>query len=1216
MNLHLTSAGGQDSARSGKSPGPLARVPASRQPLRGMALVVTLSLVVLLAFVLVALFSRATSTLAIERTSSGGVEALLLARSAASLIVSDLQAEMKASSIANGSAWLPGSGTNMLPVRQVLVSASDTNFLNLIKQSGVPMFANGFPAIAIAGGTSTAAAASDGHIVSAARWSTPMLTGANFSNAGTPHWIYVNRDATLSASPSTNAIGRFAFNVYDVGGLLDINAAGFSPKASGGDPDEVATKGGAVWADLRSIPGIISGAYAANASWPPKWRIGGDWTTFTSTNANSSLPWYHKVGWLQPYLNADGVSSDRMFSSRQDLIRYARANASTFSADANGLVTALQYLTTFSRDANQPSHKPPSDRPMVKFNESQGGNDAIGLDNAINPGARDATGRALVKKRFALGNISLLSDSTASAGRIEKLFGLTKSGNTWVYDHGDPDQILKLEDVPPNRDPDFFEMLKAAITAGSLGVQHGTSLPVSPVEFYRPSLGYDDAVLNYQIIQIAANIIDQADTDSYPTQIVFDGTTFAGVENLPFMDAISLQVLPEKVLPGVKPPDSPGHTYTYFGDWTGVFQAVALLRPRLWNPHSGNPTDAAKTPVNFRLRAETSASGAAHFVKARYINPLPAPAGAWPVLTSVYVTDYSVLDPLPPQGTGQGQNYGPGASDNPAHFLDAATSPSTALSIDFSLDSGWQSANTFLDPRILSHVYPGSGLSAISGTSGVTEFSTMSPWIKNGFADGQDYPIPSSAIAGLPSYNVCGFPLGRVWMGPYVSTGGSNLRLFSILRTLGGVVKITLECSNGSDWIPYDVAYYFPQDINATASTDQIYTLNPPGDTLMIRALDQQTGMTSFKFDARSKRWGSVVSYSGFLARGARAQAFSRWQNYTMRERETLRQGSTAPSSPFGRMYQPPGSRNHDPAAAQIWTVAANSDPGTSDIAGVAANTDASKYRYLDPDGIRRRGMAAYWIDGSFDGQPMANSADPSTGTARTEVPRNRPVILNRAFRSVAELGYVFRDTPWRNLDFFTVESGDAALLDFFCVHDTENATGRSLVPLTEEGAPVVAGKVNLNTRHPEVLAALIRGAARENQTSPSHPVSEADALAIGQGIVAFSATNAFTSLADLVGKPVDATAYAGFADKLGSLLSTSEDKAVKQRRETVLRAMADAGSVRTWNVLIDVVAQSGVASPDGEKFFPVGERRIWASTAIDRFTAKIIGRQWENLNE
>ena len=35
----------------------------------------------------------------------------------------------------------------------------------------------------------------------------------------------------------------------------------------------------------------------------------------------------------------------------------------------------------------------------------------------------------------------------------------------------------------------------------------------------------------------------------------------------------------------------------------------------------------------------------------------------------------------------------------------------------------------------------------------------------------------------------------------------------------------------------------------------------------------------------------------------------------------------------------------------------------------------------------------------------------------------------------MAELGYAFRDLPWKTLDFFD-KSADAGLLDIFCIHD------------------------------------------------------------------------------------------------------------------------------------------------------------------------------------
>ena len=73
----------------------------------------------------------------------------------------------------------------------------------------------------------------------------------------------------------------------------------------------------------------------------------------------------------------------------------------------------------------------------------------------------------------------------------------------------------------------------------------------------------------------------------------------------------------------------------------------------------------------------------------------------------------------------------------------------------------------------------------------------------------------------------------------------------------------------------------------------------------------------------------------------------------------------------------------------------------------------------------------------------------------------------------MAELGYAFRDTPWRSLDFFTPESGDATLLDVFTVYGPDPYSYMNTFA-TETG--LVAGKVNLNTRQQPVLAALLKG--------------------------------------------------------------------------------------------------------------------------------------------
>src|SRR5207302_1350791 len=70
----------------------------------------------------------------------------------------------------------------------------------------------------------------------------------------------------------------------------------------------------------------------------------------------------------------------------------------------------------------------------------------------------------------------------------------------------------------------------------------------------------------------------------------------------------------------------------------------------------------------------------------------------------------------------------------------------------------------------------------------------------------------------------------------------------------------------------------------------------------------------------------------------------------------------------------------------------------------------------------------------------------------------------NGVFQSVAELGHVFRDQPWKTLTFTTAspnataKSADAGLLDVFTLHESS----------------MEAGKTSLNTRQAPVLKAIL----------------------------------------------------------------------------------------------------------------------------------------------
>jgi hypothetical protein len=261
----------------------------------------------------------------------------------------------------------------------------------------------------------------------------------------------------------------------------------------------------------------------------------------------------------------------------------------------------------------------------------------------------------------------------------------------------------------------------------------------------------------------------------------------------------------------------------------------------------------------------------------------------------------------------------------------------------------------------------------------------------------------------------------------------------------------------------------------------------------------------------------------------------------------------------------------------------------------------------------------------------------------------------------VAELGYVFRDVPWKNLDFFTPESGDAALLDLFCINETSDPNG------------LVAGKVNLNTRQASALTAIVAGAyvddPKVNNTtigSLSNTMAKSIGTALRTRTVDTTTSyGPLQNVSELVGKwqsavritpgitykPVVAGAncgidlpsgnytdgklsYVGFSGNTittsgkdlsavftpTSLNTVTESLAyVKRFREAPVRALASVGQTRVWNLLIDVVAQTGrypQSASTLDKFVAEGEQRYWVHVAIDRLTGQVIDKQIEVVKE
>ncbi|HEY8994293.1 MAG TPA: hypothetical protein VIM71_06520, partial [Lacunisphaera sp.] len=329
-----------------------------------------------------------------------------------------------------------------------------------------------------------------------------------------------------------------------------------------------------------------------------------------------------------------------------------------------------------------------------------------------------------------------------------------------------------------------------------------------------------------------------------------------------------------------------------------------------------------------------------------------------------------------------------------------------------------------------------------------------------------------------------------------------------------------------------------------------------------------------------------------------------------------------------------------------------------ADNGGGGVGPGSQSYYYEDPDGIARRAMGGYVpVSGAATGSLTNTSTtiglpEATTGTVSTAgviVPtsqsQSRPILLHRPFNSVAEMSYAFRGSPWKSIDFFTPESGDSAMLDVFCVNEPP-ASG------------LIAGKVDLNTRQVPVLKAILSSAYRDefnniasppsSGTLPALSSNEAGNLASALVKITTSANaweGPLSNIADLVGhfiypdpgsltatdvyqytSPANGTEYtfSGFSGALSaaSLWDPSNQVSsqnIQRFRETAVRPLAAAGQTRVWNLLIDVVAQSGhypKTATGFDQFVVEGQTHLWVHVAIDRYTGQVLDKQIEPVTQ
>jgi hypothetical protein len=281
--------------------------------------------------------------------------------------------------------------------------------------------------------------------------------------------------------------------------------------------------------------------------------------------------------------------------------------------------------------------------------------------------------------------------------------------------------------------------------------------------------------------------------------------------------------------------------------------------------------------------------------------------------------------------------------------------------------------------------------------------------------------------------------------------------------------------------------------------------------------------------------------------------------------------------------------------------------PATFAINGPRDARDTVATTYADNDGVIRSADAKY----------LNHSVNPTGSSTPYDTTSTiyRPIMLNRPFRNVGELGYAFRDLPWKTLDFFSDKSADAGLLDIFCIHDGAQVLDANGNVIGMAPPTMVAGKVNLNTTQAADLQAVFAGSILDEiNSTPVNPTGTGatDAPVLASQVVSATATMPMQNKSELITRP-------GMAE---AILPTalSDNQAVKARREVVARTVSSVSQTRVWNLLIDVVAQSGHFKPNAASlpndFVVEGEQHYWVHVAIDRFTGKVIDKQIETVNE
>jgi len=336
-----------------------------------VALLMVLAFVALLSVLVVAYFNRTGTDRLLAGSSFNQSNADNFAKSALNIIVGDLKQE-----VFNGGTTI--TTANIVPQR----SGTQTNMPNLIRRS-VRSDAISAPGVGSRASpvNSTTDVSTNGRSVSLARWNGHyLIPKSNTSNDRpdpiasfvAPDWVIITRagpstqtnlgngTSALNNPIDTNpnyVIGRFGYAIYDEGGLLDINVAGF-PSPTPAPATSSGRKGTVAFADLTALP-TTSSSFVSNTAIN---RIIA-WRNYATVQPSGSFPSFsftpsastRFANYFLDTVRNFGAISTTVLAGRTDQGFVTRGELIQLRADIAASVNMLQYLGTFSRELNRPT---------------------------------------------------------------------------------------------------------------------------------------------------------------------------------------------------------------------------------------------------------------------------------------------------------------------------------------------------------------------------------------------------------------------------------------------------------------------------------------------------------------------------------------------------------------------------------------------------------------------------------------------------------------------------------------------------------------------------------------------------------------------------------------------------------------------------------------------------------------------------------------------